>query len=26
MKFEGIYKNGKLISAKEWNKDGSVRE
>jgi len=26
MKFEGIYKNGKLISAKEWNEDGSVRE
>ena len=26
MKFEGTFKDGKLISSKEWNKDGSVKE
>ena len=26
MKFEGTFKDGKLISSKEWNEDGSVKE
>ena len=25
-KEEGTFKDGKLISKKEWNKDGSVKE
>ena len=25
-KEEGTYKDGKLISKKEWNEDGSVKE
>ena len=25
-KWEGTYKDGKLISEKNWNKDGSVKE
>jgi len=24
--FEGIHKDGKPISSKEWNEDGSVKE
>ena len=26
MKFEGTFKDGKLISSKEWNSDGSLKE
>jgi antitoxin component YwqK of YwqJK toxin-antitoxin module len=25
-KLEGTYKDGKAISSKEWNKDGSIKE